>query len=565
MKLHSPSLEKSLVREIRKATRASPSLIRQAKQSRKVNGTRSRAWLGFLFVTLLPVVLTAMTIGSSGHPITGLAFLSLLLVAFAVSVANSLWTALHAHQHLSVLHLLPIPAEGIFRWQTQGAIRRQFPHLIGICGALCAFALYAGIPLMAWAALVPLGLLAWLSVLACGLLCAAFVPPRQVALVNAAVWTCGFLLLISNKLVGSHVLRLIDSNALQIMNTLPTGWSLQACLYFLGRDPATIILPVLASVALAGTIGWSWTRMRLSYVKASPEPDPVITWQDGDEPEAHASALPDAPLVEIEAALRTRAFLEAGPWAASTGPLEKWLWQWFTPRERVLSEFAFFDAPSISRSWVRITKTLVFAIAITLACSFILATAKIWVVLAGLLAVVFQVMKNMLDNGAAFRVAWTSNGQVPQHALYGIGYEELSQLLVKVSLIQVPLALSAGAATGCFAAMALGSVWWGGALMGAKIALLFFPLRYISLVFAFSAESNDTTGLRPRQIAVFLILMLGALLFLGAGVVSIFWPTPMVAWMWLIVTVVIAVCFHWLYGKVFNANWFDVTKIPTSS
>ena len=86
--------------------------------------------------------------------------------------------------------------------------------------------------------------------------------------------------------------------------------------------------------------------------------------------------------------------------------------------------------------------------------------------------------------------------------------------------------------------------------------------RVLMLVFAFSAGTNDTAGLRPQQLLVISFAVVGALGFLGMAAGAIFAPDPTMAAVFCLLTGVEAYGFFRVYGWFYSRMFFDLMSIP---
>jgi hypothetical protein len=199
MKLHSPQFQRRLRRGVKQAIRGSRELKKEYRQSKKFRKSIISAWV---FRCILSqalgfgvLVITMWT----GHPVTGLAVITLWTFAGIFFYAQSLWTVLHAHPDITALRLLPVPEETIFRWELQKFLRKTFMSLLDLATGFGVLGLFLRLSPTQWLAVPPIILLSWLTLMALTALCLLYVPRKVYRIMAGSVMWFGFVLFITNQ------------------------------------------------------------------------------------------------------------------------------------------------------------------------------------------------------------------------------------------------------------------------------------------------------------------------------------------------------------------------------
>jgi hypothetical protein len=263
----------------------------------------------------------------------------------------------------------------------------------------------------------------------------------------------------------------------------------------------------------------------------------------------------------VEEIVRTRLFSLAEEWHERGWP-EKILWRWLNPRERILAEFVFPAGISILPAWQKIFRNIGITLLVALAAGLSLPEWEVWILIIGLFITFLQVGGSLFAGGAAFRPIGSSGVNLPFYAGYGLGFGELSRLLLKYSAVQLPFLIPFSLLCGGFSAYIFKSPLSLGFMLGFKAAGLMLALRFIFLTFAFSSGTNDSTRLRFRTIVLLISVLTCGGLFLTFGISAVTVQDAAPAWVLWALALVDAYAFWAIYGWFYNGKWFDLLSLP---
>ncbi len=563
MKLHSPAFERRLRRQVKQTIRRSPELKREASRTNRARHLNGRPIFRLVIAGLAATFIWNIA-ARTGHVTTALAFVGIWMLAWIPFQVQFLAHHLYASPDLSALSLLPVESRVVFRRQLEKFLRSASWLLVDLLAMLGTLALWAEIPMARWAALIPLVGLAWLTTLALVGLAMVHVRWLPYPLISSAIWIAAFVLMIAGSYVGPPLLAALDRSADTLRLMLPTAWPLSwfECL----RPDASWfeVLFLIPSLALIWTLHHTVSRLASSYEFAEPllaEPVDVLPGELTPAFNGTAETPRRVGLTSIAEFVETRGFLAPASWS-QTGWFEARLWQWLTKRERRLAEFVFPEEIRVTAIWKKIFLHLAIGGAAGYALGRVNPAFQLWVWSGAMLLAALRALACFYSNGRAFSPIFCSGVNIQLHAVYPVGYRELSRVLFKYSLIQLPLL--AGLLTVCGVGLSelVRYEWMAGAVLGFKLAFLLAAARCIFVTFAFSAGTNDSTRLRFRTFAlVGMMLFIGGL-FLGLAVAGVLVPQPLLAaalWLGAMVT---AWLFWRGYGWFYNANRFDVMNLP---
>lgn len=571
MKLHSPQFQRQLRRGVKRAIRESRELKKEYRQAKKF---RKHANLGWFFRGVLSIAfgggVFAIT-AATGHPVTGLALITLWTFGWVFIRAQSLWALLHEHLDIPTLRLLPVPEATIFRWELQKFLRKAFMSLLDLVAGFGALGLFLKFSAAQWLAVQPIALLSWLTLMALTALCLIHVPRKVYQMFAASLVIFGLFLLFAHNIVGNALLNLLDRTAPDLNLLLPTGWpvSLFQLLLPEGRWSALLLIPVALVIwSLKNSLNRLRNDFRFEEQILPVVPDLVSGMDAEDLMDEHdlMEASPAAQsshhlgLTAIEEMVDSRLFLVPESWH-QRGWYEKWLWNWMDAREKVLSDFVFPKGYAIIAPWLKALRNLVIAVAAAFVVGLVSPTGKLWVLGIGLFITVMQALAQTMNNGVAFRPMFCSGVNIPVYAGFGIGYRELSRLLVKCSVVQLPLFIPFITVCGTLVAMMFDWPWQMGIIISFKTSILLFATRFIFIMFAFSGGTNDSSKFRVRTLMLFAAMMSLGGAFLGLGAASLLVPTP-AAWIFPVLAMLDAYVLLAVYGWFYHANRFDLMNIP---
>jgi len=572
VKLHSPQFQRQLRQGVKKAIRESPGLMQEYRLAKKFRKPVISPWVfrGIFSQVLGFIVLVIVT--RTGHPVTGLAVITLWTFAGIFISAQRLWTVLHTDSDIQALRLLPVSDATIFRWELQKFLRKTLMSLLDLTVGFGVLGLLSALSPARWLAVPLVILLSWLMLLSLTALCVLYVSRKTYQTFAGLLMAFAFFVFIANSLVGAPLLNFLDRAAPDLNLLLPTGWSVSLFQLLLPECRWTALLLLLPIGCIIGTLKYSLNCMRNDFrfeeqmLPVVPDLSPGMDADDlMDEPgspetspAARSSQRPGP--TEIEEMVESRRFLLPESWH-QRGWLEQRLWNWLGAREKVLSDFLFPKGYAITAPWLQAVRNLAIAVAVAFALGPVSPTGKCWVLGIGLFITGLQALGQILNSGAAFRPMFCSGVNIPVYAGYGIGYRELSRLLIKCCMVQLPFFLPFITVCGMLVALMVDWPWQTGIVIGFKAGILLFGARFITIMFAFSGGTNDNSKFRVRTLMLFAAIISLGLAFLGLGAASLLVPAPS-AWIFPGLAVLDAYVLFRVYGWFYHANRFDLMQLP---
>jgi hypothetical protein len=268
-----------------------------------------------------------------------------------------------------------------------------------------------------------------------------------------------------------------------------------------------------------------------------------------------------AGLTEIEEMISSRLFL-APPFWPQNGWFEKWLWRWFTPREKSMSEFIFPNGVAITAAWKKSLRVLGIMLLAAYAAGFVLPSLQVTFFSIVIISTIVISLGQVMGSGRVFQSFMVSGVRIPFYAGFALGLPEISTLLFKYSAVQIPVLLALGSICGALVAVLGGFPAFYCVVCGLKAGILLFSSRFIFIVFSFSSGTNDTDRIRLRSLALIISFLVQCLLFLGLAVAGLFVPQAWLAWSMTGLAVLDAYFLFRVYAWFYNANRFDLLKMP---
>jgi hypothetical protein len=492
--------EKSFRRRVRQTLRAAPALWKEYRRSRPRWWRRSvpSHWLAVLAFAGLSAGAVARLSAEQNHPEATLAVLAFWFVGTAGAGVPWILGKLYDPITVTALYHLPLPDEDIFRARWRAAWR----------AALAWAPVYSGVGLVlagafgtAWSAQ-----LVWLLLPAVQFLLA------MVLALHLAAWAPQFRRWCLAGYVGALALLFGSPAAAAWLEPLvtsapwipPFGW-LNHCVarVLLHGDwlALALLLPIAALVAGAT---FSWQRLRASYHLAEPDCAP-----GADETSAHRPALGSGEPAELVRSLTGRGPAET---IVEAGWVERLVFRWWTPRERVVAGFWTAPQPGWSRSFRRLAWTFLPALAALL----LFAEVHGFIVVLG---IVLPLLTGAPLLGGAWRglSSRPAGGRFsPMYALYPIGFWEAFRVMLKANCLRLGLAVPFALALAAAAAWRLTGSVEPGLVAGLKAIALWLGLQPVVTTFRLAEATNDTERLRLGHIFL-LVPLLPVLLGGGFG------------------------------------------------
>jgi hypothetical protein len=517
VKLHSPVFEKELRSCVKREVKASPQLKKEARRLRaRIPLEQFPFWQRrLIFLPLLPSLV--WVVFDATHRLDfALAAInswtSLAVFFFAVDLgkAYSQWWNLAAFEHLPFADSTP------FRWE----LWKRFPvtllTLADVVLGLGALAYLANLPWGSWLAIIFAAPLIWALIVALALLGApvfARIPQVLVPFLIAILvipWAIG----ISSYSQSGPATKLFFDKAAPAFNLLcPTGWPL-VFFHFRpensGWTTAFLLLPI-------GLIIWSLVpslkelRSRLQYKEAAfrdaPEQVPGQKWTWTI---ATSGGSPSIGVTAIEEGIRSGQFLKQPDW--NHGWMESLLWQWFTPEEKALAEWAFPYDFNLTKAWKKVGRDFLLVALLTWGIHYLDPALSYGVYTIGVAILLARSGGWYFSYGVASR-ALGLGVRIPIYAGFPITYYGLSRMLLKYSLTQLPLIITLLGAAGTVFSVLTGYPLESCVLLGVNAGFFLFGARYFSLVFLFLQFTQASSKSRLWTLFVTLVLVVFTVFF----------------------------------------------------
>ena len=331
--------------------------------------------------------------------------------------------------------------------------------------------------------------------------------------------------------MGPAVLHFMDTIAPTLNMILPTGWVPSLFQLFL-PDGAWMVFGLMIPIILViWTIKNSLGRLRnrLKFREyLIPEASDQIPGGQSDSVEVKdgTSQPSRIGITAIEEIIQSRQFLLQ---EQSQGWLEKRLCEWLNPRERSVAEFAFPKGFHITKRWGKILRNFVLMVLIGFGLGTVNPTLEIWPFGFGLFMTFFQCFEPAVGKWRGFSShvnQWRQDSNVCGISNYLSGVVEDT---FKLAIIQLPMFIVYAMGCAIVITHLTTTPIVFGLIIGFKAGILFFASRFITMALAFSACTNDSTRFRIRNIALVLIFIGGACLFMLLGGAGLFVPDPLAA------------------------------------
>jgi hypothetical protein len=566
VKLHSPAFEKTLRRDVKAKIRSSPELKREYRKAKK-GFRRHRGiqwfirpiWSGFIGFVVWGII------KDTGQLAPGLAIINLVTFFTLGIFAQTLLHTLYRATDLPALAILPVSERTIFYWELQKFFKRHgFFSMLDQAAGFMAVGISEQFLSTQWVVTGIFAALSWLMLLALTALCAARLPRFPYQKITSTFILCGFALLVGHKFIGHAVENFIVAAAPVLNLISPTGW---VPLVFQAMLPggSWLAIALLAPVILAISMIRNSLVLLESRLQFKEQTIPQVADVVPRARAGHARRGEDANqtqrlgLTEIEEIIQSRQFLlheEPKGW------FEERLWQWFTSREKTLAEFSFPKGIQITRPWWLILRNFLLMLGIGFTLGMVDMNFEYWTFGIGLFITLSQGLLQMCLMGNAFRGMFNSGVLIPIYAAYPITFRDLSGILFKLSVIQLPLFVLYAMSAGLLIGHLVGLDFISGIIDGLKAGFLIFAGRFVLTIFAFSAGTNDSSRFRLRTIGLIVLVIGGVLLFMLLGSAGLFVPNMLAGWLLCLAAMFDAYAMFRIYCWFYNANRFDLMSLP---
>ena len=350
-----------------------------------------------------------------------------------------------------------------------------------------------------------------------------------------------------------------------ITGLLPTGWLIGPGHRWLTgaghpSDWLWLLLPLGLGSWLPPSLCWLGRNFHfreavlLDYASEAPE------GLSDEDRQAFSGQLEPPPKVGVTDAtdrILSRDFL--APAAAPTsGWIERQVWRWWTPRQRLLAEWDWAAEPGWTSAWKTGSLLLGGSVLVTL-----LGRALGWVFLewalpvggglGGLILLPFWIALSggRLQSGASQPVRLSEFGLMPR------GMGETLALVTKASLVRILAAMPVVVPYGTVVALMLDRPWWVGADFGLRACFVAGAITPVLLVTRVAKTTNDIRLGRFRALLV-LGWHLACLTLLGTALVAGFMADA--GWWFLAAAPLVGRLWERGYRWALDRLWFDLLR-----
>lgn len=492
--------------------------------------------------------------------------LSLLALVLCFDVHQRLAKLLYQSPDLLAMSLLPVSREWAFRRHLRrGLLELLFLPPLGMALALVA---RLGVrpteisPLGAAVAGVFMGVFfAGLGILA--------LRWRHAATVRGSLWTGLVVVWLGNFVapVGlkQALLEFLNKYGDAAAGLLPTGWVIGPLHRWLGGEShasdALWLLPAGAVLTLIpAVLRWARTHYRFRdavLLEYAAEPPADCDAEDREAIAEQHTRPSHTGLTEVTERILSREFLlpASGP---DRGWIERLVWRWWTPRERLLAEWDWAGSPPWTWSWRTGAMLLAGGLILTLVGRVL---GWLWLeaalpaggILGGLACL------PVFTGFAGGRLAVPPAGSLEVAPLmpYPRTSGELLRLLLKASVVRalaaLPLALIFGALAGHLREV----TWLAGADLGLRACFASCVVAPLMFTARIATGSNDTQRFR---LGTFLVVGGHLVGFLGAGGLLVAGFAAPGGWWFLLGAAAVSAFWSAAYRVAVSRFWFDLMK-----
>lgn len=522
MNLRDRPFEKTLRSRVRRELRASPSLWKEYRRTRP--GLRRHItgnWLLILMLLGLGAGATSSLLEAHQGPEPALAMIAFWFLGGVGYHTRWLFSTLYEASAVTVLYHLPLTGPEIFRVRWRVTWRSAAAWTPVYFGPGAALATLCAESTSGWLTLFCLPGLQYLLALAVALHLAAWRP-------DWGRWCLvGYALAISVAYGWKELTAWVEPLVPAAWWLPPFGWLNYALARpVLNHDwlALALLIPIAAIVAITPI---SWRRLRDGFQLN----EPAFAADESDEGEASPAGRRLGP-TELADSVRAGTSFRSAASLADAGWLERLVYRWWTPRERVVAEFFAPPQPDWSRVFRRMSWFFPPALAVLL----LFAHYHPAIVVIAILAPVLTAVPVLGGYWPGFETRPAGGQFAPLFALYPIGFGEALRMILKANLLRLAVAAPMLLALGAAASWRVTGSVAGGLTLGVKALALYATMMPLVGVLRFSESTNDTNRLslwRLVLLAPFVLTLLGggaavflaetaktALLGLGLGAVS---------------------------------------------
>ena len=494
------------------------------------------------------------------------ALLSVLALLVALYLHGQLLKAIYQHPDLLAQALLPASRESVFRRQLRLGLRQL--GWLPLAGAVVAWVVQgtgrgAEVP---WPLAGLAGAVLGTYVVALGFLALRW---RHAARAYGLGWVGFITIWLGSNLAPAPLLVAVVSWLNEqgdlLVGVLPTGWLVgPGHRWLTGRahaSDALWLLPAIALMTLLPTVR-RWLEQRYQFREAvlldyAAEVPEDCSPEDREALAGHFEAPPRTGLTEITDRILSREFLLPAS-EPTSGWIERWVWRWWTPRERLLAEWDWATGPTWTFAWKTGAMLLGGSLVLTLSgrllgWTWLESALPVGGVLGGLSCL--PVLIGLA--GSRLQTPFGATAKLSPYAVYPRGMKEQLSLLNKASLVRSLAALPLVTAFGACAAVMLERPWWLGVDFAVRACFAAGAITPAWLVVRVAQVTNDVNQLRVKSLLI-LGWHLGCLALLGGLLVAGFLSEA--GWWCLLGAPVAARLWERGYRLALDRHWFDLMK-----
>lgn len=499
-------------------------------------------WI-FRLVVIVMIAFRLM-LGYSGTN-TLLALIVLLALGSTFWRASQLLIALVSSTRLRVFAYLPLSNAQVFDLQFVWFLKNSLWSLLDFVIVYAVFAGNVGYGGELLLAAVALGTLQYLVMIAMAVCLVAYLPRQRFEWLAVLA----FLPLMAFIFGGSYSRMISQWLAAAAQWIPPTGWILFSTGISKSRGFIGDWASSLTTAAILVLLPPTWRRLRSRYMPPDFAPDDAGKQLEGS---LQAESFDTTEKYDLlHARIRQREFLRGlseGRW------IERFIFRWLTPEERMAAEFLSAGKPAWERTTFRVILLMICAVAASL----YFPGFRNFIPMLSLYILVYFGQMLVVGAWPGMSMRKVGGSVMPVHCVFPVGFWPIVRAMTKANVICL-LVLSPviwvafyliGTSNGFGHSAAIAALCLKG------ICVLFCLLPVLP-VMALSAGTNDTSS--PRLLAFFLvaILMVG-----GCGVAFFFASRIVPSALLLAMLVLLSIGALWLYGRAFNHGWFDLQKKP---
>ncbi len=557
MKLYAPEFERALKRGVRQAVRSDAGL---RKEYRRTKGPPRPRWLGWLTRLVFSFFLgasVATVMRLTQHPETALAFVTLWMLAAAAFLSSLLAPVRLQGPDVRALQLLPVSDFTIFLFRRDKTLITHVPVYIDLLAGLGVLAFRLQLPGVSWIGIVAIAGLAWVFSVTLAMFAGARFPQFRTGWLSLGLAMLFVAWFVGNKIYGPQMIAALDYTAPALNLMLPTGWPLE---FFHWVTGAAWWTPLVGLLPMAYVM-WSYRACERVVGERFVYEEPHVA---AELPEQVPTALVEAGaqagrpigVTTISEGILSRACLELPRWDEDWA--QRMLWRWLTPREQALANFIFPNPVAMVRPWTRIVRHLLAGVVAWQMARFLFPPYENVALMFALGIPLVEALGQSWPAGAAFRTVRIIALRISLLAPYPVSFGEVSNLLLKCALFQLPMLAAIVTGLAVLYAVSHGLPWLGGLLVGLRITVGLIALRLALLTLNFASMSNDTSRSWLRIIVALAIAVVEICVFVALGAGTLMIPSEPLAWLCGLVFVGTQYGFLRFYGWMWNRGTIDL-------